>query len=548
MMNKTTILCAAALALTVSCSDETTVFSDPQDEIQLEKSQLILERSISYDYSGVLDIAEEASITGKNPSSAKVVHAGDYPLTLVAEVNPPSYSGAENLTATHVHVDGNYAYVSYNTVGDGYAGAIDIINISDPTNPSVASRLYIANADVNSIEYSDGYVYAVGGIDSDKSISATSNSFVVKIPASIGIMDTSIGITYGYQEGFNSTDIEVTPSTIVVSSGGEGSITVYDKRDLSILKDASFQDLRSVSINNGQFAVLDASKGVSILDSDLNVTLEIGINTDFGVGTKRTLAFENDKVIVSEGAKGAGIYSITSGSLIEYLPILVDSSGGSSEWKETNAVAINEEVILMANGGAGLCLSESNTNGTNLYGVIQLEGSINFVESKDDYIFAASGKSGLQIIKLNRPSESLATSCISLPSYSGSTGLKIRLGEVEAYRGSKRFSNIEVAGSLLLCGSWTVSNAVDVYDDALFEMKGTLVVGRNNKRKNIVVHPGATLKVEGNLTVYGDLILSDGAILEFIGNESVVNIFGSVIQGESTVVYGNFDDVKNKFQ
>ena len=30
----------------------------------------------------------------------------------------------------------------------------------------------------------------------------------------------------------------------------------------------------------------------------------------------------------------------------------------------TNAVTINEDVLLMANGGAGLCLSEEEDNGT----------------------------------------------------------------------------------------------------------------------------------------------------------------------------------------
>ena len=546
MMNKTTILCAAALALSVSCSDETTVFSDPQDEIQLEKSDIILKNSVVYDYSGVLDIAEEDIISGKSASSGKVNEAGDYPLTLVAQINPPSFSGGENLTASHVHVDGDYAYVSYNTVEDGYSGSVDIINIINPMEPLVTSRLYYSNADINSVEYNDGYVYAVGGLDAEKSVQAISNSFVAKIPVSGGTMNTS-AIIYGYQEGFNSTDIEVTPIHVVVSSGGDGTITVYDKRDLSVVREAPFQDLRSVAMDNGQFAVLDAGKGVSILDSELNITKEIAINTDFGLATKRTLAFINDKVFVSEGAKGAGLYSVASGTLIEYLPILIDPNNTSPEGKETNAVATNEEVILMANGGAGLCLSEDNGNNANLYGVIKLDGSINFVESKGDYIFAASGKSGLQIIKLNRPSASLTASCSSLSGYSGSTDLNVRLGEDEAYKGSKRFANIQVAGSLLLCGSWTVSNGVDVYNDALFEMNGTLVVGRNNKRKNVVIQEGATFKVEGNLTVYGDLILNDGAEMEFIGNNSVVNIFGSVVKNGSVTVFGNVDDVKNKF-
>lgn len=545
-MKKVYLLLWSIALFTVSCSDETTVFSDPQDEVQLEKSNLILKNSVIYDYSGVLDIAEEDIISGKSASSGKVDEAGDYPLTLVAQISPPSFSGGENLTATHVHVDGNYAYVSYNTAQEGYVGAIDIINISNPLEPTVTSRLYYSNADVNSVEYNDGYVYAVGGLDSEKSVQATSNSYVAKIPVSGGTMNTT-AIIYGFQEGFNSTDIEVTPIHVVVSSGADGTITVYDKRDLSIVREKPFQDLRSVAMDNGQFAVLDASKGVSILDSELNIIKEIAVSTDFGAGTKRTLAFNGDEVLVSEGSKGAGLYSVSSSSLIEYIPILIDPNSTSSEDRETNAVAMNEEVILMANGGAGLCLSEDIGNGSDLVGIIELEGSINYVESKDDYIFAASGKEGLQIIKLNRTSQSLVEECASLSTYSGSSKLVINEGQDIAFKGSKRFSTITVNGSLLMCGSWTVKNDVDVKENGLMEMNGTLVVGNNRNRKKITVEAGAVLRIEGNLTIYGNLELKDNSTIEFIGPNSVVNIFGDVNIDDNVTISGDFDDAQNKF-
>ncbi len=546
-MRKINLLLWSVALFVSSCADETTIFSDPKDDLQLEDNQLILENSVVDDYSGVLEITEEASISGKFSHSAKADLAGDYPLTLVAQINPPSYSGATNLTATHVHVDGNYAYVSYNTAGDVYAGGIDIINVSNPIRPKVTSRLYYTNADINSIEYNDGYVYAVGGVDSEKSVTATSNSFVAKIPASGGRMNIGAGITYGFQQGFNSTDVEVTSTTVIVSSGGDGSITVYDKRDLTIINEAFFLDLRSVSYNNGQFAILDASKGVSILDNNLNILKEIGISTDFGLATKRTLDFSNDKIIVSEGSKGAGLYNAISGALVEYIPILVDPTGSNTEGRETNAVAINEEVILMANGGAGLCLAEDKGSGTNLVGIIELDGSINFVESKGDYIFAASGKKGLQVVKLNRPDESLANRCASLPVYKGSSNLTVNQGEAKEYSGSKRFNKFTVKGSLLLCGSWTVQNNSKIESNGLFEMNGTLVIGRNNKRKNITVDKNATFRVEGNLTIYGDLILNDGSTIEFIGNDSNATIFGKVKKSGTVEVLGNFEDVNDKF-
>lgn len=547
-MKKRFFIASAILGLVVSCSDETTVYSDPQDDIQLESNQQILANSIVYDNAGVLDIFEDDTATaGKSSKTTDEEQAGDYPLTLVAQVDPPSFSGATNLTASHVHVDGDYAYVSYNTVEDGYAGGIDIIDISDPNNPKVTSRLNYSNADINSIKYENGYVYAVGGVDAEKSVTATSNSFVARIVASNGRLDIDAGITYGFQEGYNATDVETTSNAVIVTSGKEGFLTSYSKNNIEIQNEIPFADLRAVAVNNETIAVLDASKGVSILNDSFQTIKEIAIDSDFGDNNKRTLAFSGDNIIVSEGSKGAGIYSVSTGTLLEYVPILINPEGVDSGDVVTNAVVTNEDILLMANGGAGLCLSEDQGDNTDLVGIIELKGSINYVESKGDYIFAASGKSGLQIVKLNRPDEGLTNRCSSLLSYSGSSSLKVDEGDTSEYSGSKRFKKIEVFGSLLLCGSWTVSNDVKIDDNALFEMNGTLVVGNNNKKKDIVVEKNATFRVEGNLSIYGDLTLKEGATIEFIGNASIVNIFGEVKLEDDAHVLGSFIDIQGAF-
>jgi hypothetical protein len=201
----------------------------------------------------------------------------------------------------------------------------------------------------------------------------------------------------------------------------------------------------------------------------------------------------------------------------------------------------------MANGGAGLSISDDTGSTTEPYGVIQLNGSINYVQTRNDYVFAASGQEGLQIIKLNRLDLSLAAQCSTLPEYEGTSKLVINEGVDIAFSGSKRFNSINNRGSLLMCGSWTVVNDVDVKKDALLQMSGTLVVGRNRKRKEIVVEEGAVLRIEGNLTIYGDLKLKDGATIEFIGTDSVVNIFGDVDMNDNATVAGVFEDVQGKF-
>ncbi|GAB5473711.1 MAG: hypothetical protein Mars2KO_18100 [Maribacter sp.] len=535
-----------ALVFVASCSDETTVYRDQlEDDVAVEENATTLDNSISFDDAGVLDIFDEQRLSGK--SSKADEQAGDYPLTLVAQISAPSYTGATNLGATHIDIDGDYAYVSYNTVEDGYAGGLDIINVSDPNNPRLTGRLYYTNADMNAIAYDDGYIYAVGGFDSEKSTRSEFNSLVAKIAVSGGRFNLGAGITYGFQEGFNATDVKVSGDRVLVTSGGDGLLRAYNKSDLTILDDVPYADLRSVALNNDKIAILDASTGVKIMNADFGVTQEINISSDFGNFAKRTLDYTDDMIVVSEGSKGAGVYDANSGSLLKYLPILINPEGVAEQNIVTNAVASNEGVILMANGGAGLCLSEDQGTDPDLVGIIELSGSINYVASKGDYIFAASGKSGVQVIKLNRPSTSLVEECSSSPTYSGSSSLTVNSGQDLAYRGSKRFNSITNNGELLLCGSWTVRNAVDINSNALMEMNGTLVVGRNNRRRDVTVDEGATLRIEGNLIIYGDLILNDGATIEFLGGTSSANIFGQVVRNGNTTVTGTFDDVRNKF-
>lgn len=540
-------MATAILFFALSCSDETTIYSDPQSDVSIESNQAVLESSILYDNAGVLDITDEATISGKTSKNDEDQLAGDYPLTLVAQVAAPSRSGAENLTASHVHVVDDYAYVSYNTVEDGYSGAIDIINVSDPNNPRISSRVYYTNADINAVKYDSGYAYAVGGFDSEKSATVDFNSFVAKIPVSGGRFDLS-SITYGFQEGFNATDVETTSNSILVTSGKDGYLKSYAKSDLSTINEAPFADLRSVSIDGSSIAILNAAEGVSILDSNFNTTKEISISSDFGDFSKRTIDFSGGNIIVAEGSRGAGIYNASTGNLIEYVPILINPEGVDQANIVTNAVAKNENVLLMANGGAGLCLSEDQGNNTDLVGIIELPGSTNFVASKGDYIFAASGKSGLQIIKLNRPSTSLVQRCIDIPVYTGRRNLNVNTGENLSYSGSKRFNTVNVNGELLLCGSWTAISGANINENATFSMKGKFVAGRNSKKNDgITVSRDATFIVEGDLTIYGDLILNDGATIEFLGSDSVVNIFGSVTKAPTAEVKGTFDDVRNKF-
>jgi hypothetical protein len=530
------------IVLGIGCSDQTTVYQDElQDDLFLEQNAAALSGAVSYDQAGVVSLFEDQLQSGKAADMA-----GDYPLTVVASIEPPSYQSGDNLTASHVDLEGDYAVVSYNTVGELYSGAIDVIDISDPPNPTVTARLFYINADINSLQISNGYIYAVGGVDSETSVSATSNSFLAKLPISGGKINTS-SIEYGFQQGFNATDVLVLPDRILVSSGKDGSITAYNHEDLSIIEETYMADVRSMALTPEGLAALDAGSGVRLLDANLTETGLVPIGTDLGLAAKKTLDVRGNTIRVAEADKGAGIYEISSGELLEYLPIPIHPDGVDQADVVTNAVSGNDEAFFMANGGAGLCLSEEGANGMELVGILEIDGSVNYVMSQGDYAFAASGEAGLQIIRLNRSSESLESQCSDLPPYEGPNKLTVDEGETEQYSGDRRLREINVDGALLICGSWTSRDKVEIDKGGTLQLFGKLAVGRFAKRKDIRVKKGCTLIIEGDVTLYGDLILEDGSSLQFLGADSSMDIFGDVETSGTVAISGTFRDVRNKF-
>ena len=551
MFKKAYLLPGALLFFAASCSDEITVYEDHfTDSITIENDELILQQNVSLASAGAIDIFETGSAISteaKFDNDDDNTPAGNYPLTQVAQILPPVFEGSL-LTSTHVHVAEDYAFVSYNTAGETYLGAVDIIRISNPRNPRLTSRLFYRNADINSLVYENGYLYIAGGVDAELSNVATDNSFVAKIRVIDGDFDITSGIEYGFQAGQNATDLVIDGSNILVSSGTNGVLTVYDKDTLERIQEMPYFDLRSLAKNGSQLALLDAGNGIVILDNTYQSVMQIPINTELGVASKKSIDYAGDKIVVPEAGRGAGVYDATSGALLEYIDIPTNPILENPSDKTTNAVGLNEEVLLMANGGAGICLSEVGFEGTyDLVGILELDGSMNYLATKDDFIIAASGKLGVQIIKFNRPSPSLKQRCKDLPEYEGGSRLVVLTGQTLAFSGAKRLNTINVSGALLLCGSWTVRNRLSVNNLGLFETKGQMTVGRNSRRRDVRVGANATLRIEGELNIFGDLILEDGATLEFIGMQNLINVFGDVEMGENVTVTGSFVDAKDKF-
>ncbi|MFK7812125.1 MAG: RICIN domain-containing protein [Maribacter sp.] len=405
-MKKVYLAIFSILIFVTSCSDETTHF-DQQSvgrALVLEESNTILYNGINESNNGILDIYFEHEISSKNGNLLSNT-TSDFHLNLVGQVSSPNFEGSSNLTATHVDYLDQFAYVSYNTLGETFAGAVDVIDLSNPLSPILASRMYMYNRDANVILYDNGYLYVLGGVNAEMVLEATGESFIAKIGVRNGIIDLG-DVSYFYQEGNTATGITKMQNSYYVSSGIDGSIAKYDGNTFLKSKEVAFNDLRSVASENGKLAILDGDTGVTIMDGELNVLSQITTSSSFVEDAKRTIAITDSQVIVSEGAQGAGVYNLNTGALEERLSILIDPENVAASDKVTNAVSVNGNATLLANGGAGLAIKVKNEL-VDLMGVVELKGSINYVVSDGDYIFAASGNSGLQIINKIRTQESL---------------------------------------------------------------------------------------------------------------------------------------------
>jgi hypothetical protein len=62
----------------------------------------------------------------------------------------------------------------------------------------------------------------------------------------------------------------------------------------------------------------------------------------------------------------------------------------------------------------------------------------------------------------------------------------------------------------------------------------------------MVLNSNASLKVKGNVTIFGDLTLNQGTKIEFIGSKSVITIHGKVIKNGKPTITGTYVDTNNK--
>lgn len=328
----------------------------------------------------------------------------NYAFKLKAEVNPPVYQ-EQALQATHVYIQGNYAFVSYNTRGEVYRGGVEVFDISDVRYPQIISQAIFPSADISSLAYADGKLYVVGAMEQYEEAGLAYPAFfeVLNLNSQMEItgVDTIIGLT-----SYVATGIEITSNRIYITTGSNGHLIVFD-RNLNFMKQEAIAFARSVAFSNEKVYVLAAEPGKVLVYNHPSASFEMIFSTG-GAETpesKSELAVTDAYVFAALNEAGMKMFD-KYGNLKQHIPKPVAPVGSSEDKHVTNSVSINSQLLLLGNGESGIhvgaTIPQFNDSivmlGSMVFGGSQ---SANFVKSKNDVIFVASGLGGLKIIGIS---------------------------------------------------------------------------------------------------------------------------------------------------
>lgn len=538
-MTKKILGLSLVAGLLFSCSQDDNSSEILQEDLYTINRGEAITSTISMEGVGVVGVQPVSNSQQKqSESNIPVINIA---LEQIATVAPPVVKG-QSVRANHVDINGNTAYVAYTKEGDPFLGGIQVIDISDKYNPRIIEEM-TAPADINALFFQNNQLYFTGAI---------ANPAAGYFHSVLGKYDvTGNSLNFIADVNLNGqTGVDVLPygDSVLVLTGDEGSVASFGPDELNLENEVEYRDLRSAAYHNGKLVALSGEDGLLVLNPALGTQQNIGLSRMTNA-SKRTIAFYKDQILVSEGKNGVGLYNLETALEVSRLSInILPDNDIATEDKVTNAVSTTDDYILMANGGAGFGITKLDDKHTVVQeGIIEVSGSVNYVKAEGDFIFVASSK-GLQILKMNKPelAQTSFLSCTDYPAYTKGNNLDVKSNDDNSYSGVATVKHLNVSGSLNFCGTLNVSRSANINSNGVFNMNGSLAVGAVGKNDHLNINSGSTLRIEGNLSVYGDLNLNSGSTLEFAGDNSTIHVYGEVKRKDDAKVIGNFTDTSNK--
>lgn len=408
-------LSAAALLLHLSCSDATGPGNQANDRITIVNDAGTLAARVTYfDDSIPLDTTSIGYPSAPLPSApigrGPAASMASYQLKLRAEVAPPSVSG-QTLQATSVSIVGNLAIVSYNMVGNPYLGGVDVIDISNQQQPVLVSQAYFLNTDISAVTASGSNVY-VAEATGDTGFASPAVFEVMQLQGNQLVL---AGNRRRALSSFVATSTAASGTKAYATSGDAGGLFVLNPTTLAVTDSIALPDARWVAIGGGKVVVVQGTPGRIAVYNESNMS-PVGTWSFPGASiaqSKSQAVIVGGKAFIAAGDSGVQVLSATTGTIVGYVARPnPDSLGLSPSVVVTNAVAIDEDLMFISNGEAGVYLAEGSqffsATGSETAQTITMRGrlqfanlqSVNHVAYQSRYLIIAAGLGGIKIVQV----------------------------------------------------------------------------------------------------------------------------------------------------
>ena len=321
-------------------------------------------------------------------------------LTLVSEISSPEVLG-NKVMATSVSEHGDQLFVSFNTQGSVYRGAV-LIAERDGSEIEILSQVSFEDVDVNHAVANDEALFMTGSAD------GVNPSWVGKLDLTNNIMASipryNLIVTGTLEEAlfqsYTGTSIASTDNSILVAFGtGDGSgVTEFLADELQTVGSFSMSDPRWVLSSANRVFVQNGIPGALSTYENGSVVSSFPVS-DADLDSKATFDYVGGYFFVGTGKNGVEIYD-ENGTRNSVIPL-----PESGEDLTVNSVAVYGDMIFIASGEKIYVATYSDGTDLNPEIIGQLElgdfESINHIMFQDNYLIVASGLGGVKVIEVD---------------------------------------------------------------------------------------------------------------------------------------------------
>ncbi len=400
------------VVLASSCkkNEQTTEVSDDEEIVYLlNNDQAGLSSRVTY-------INEPVLFSGKDVKSK--TNTNGHTWYYVADVESPVYGGGV-LSATHVVIADDKAYVTYNRQGDEYAGGVEVIDLSNPAFPTIISSELFGGVDVNAVAAD------YNGNEAQRKIWLALSSFkkgavLRQVILENGLLtnqitDVSLSKSISTGTAASANGIVASSEYIYVTAGQtRGGTFQLSTENLSVLAANEYSNAKYPAVNglnagakqitlrtgqNSQLMVYEV--GPDRTPSVYDIEPIYHQNVEEPYKGKSTLHLDEGGNIawVASGVNGLKAYDISTGSVVYTSPAGMLTTGN------TNGLSKDDDYIYLANGADGLYIATLPEGGSGeivpvqIWDLNETGASANLVQTDGDWIFVAKGGGGLKILR-----------------------------------------------------------------------------------------------------------------------------------------------------